>query len=229
MMKFRNIIKNAFINIPQILFLVLLCILFPLQQAKSQMDPGQIAQAAQDTHDGKKNFNNDPANSNVAPTIGKNQCSLETLKKQYMENPDKNCWYCNIVSTMTGAYLEAVANMMNIVENLALLILKYGFLIWLAYYILQQVSSLAPITPGKMLQEILMMGFKVLLATLAVRQGISLLTEFFLDPVMLFGIDYGQTMLNGVMEEEILGGKATPEPGAYGGGSFDGHGATSRW
>ena len=140
------------------------------------------------------------------PIASYNQCSLETLKKQYMENPDKNCWYCNIISTMTGAYLEAVANIMNIVETLALLILRYGFLIWLAYYILQQVSSLAPITPGKMLQEILMMGFKVLLATLAVHQGISLLTEFFLDPVMLFGIDYGQTMLNGVMEKEVLGG-----------------------
>lgn len=124
-----------------------------------------------------------------------------------MNNTDsKGCWYCNIVSTMTAAYLEAVANVMNIVETLGRLILYYGFLIWLAYYVLQQVSSLAPIKPGKMLQDILLMGFKVLLATLAVRQGIPLLTEFFLDPVMLFGIDYGQTILNGMMDEATLGG-----------------------
>ena len=137
----------------------------------------------------------------------KNTCSIDTLKKQYMDNTDsKGCWYCNIVSTMTAAYLEAVANVMNIVETLGRLILYYGFLIWLAYYVLQQVSSLAPIKPGKMLQDILLMGFKVLLATLAVRQGIPLLTEFFLDPVMLFGIDYGQTILNGMMDEATLGG-----------------------
>lgn len=137
----------------------------------------------------------------------KNQCSIDALKKQYMDDTDsKGCWYCFIVSTMTAAYLEAVANVMNVVQTLGLLILRYGFLIWLAYYILQKVSSIAPVSISKMLQEILMMGFKVLLATIAVRQGIPILTEFFLDPVMLFGIDYGQTMLNGLMDEPVIGG-----------------------
>ena len=136
-----------------------------------------------------------------------NTCSMSVIKKEYLDKSSTNyCWYCNITSTMTNAYLSAVAECTGVVQTLALLILRYGFLIWLAYYILQQVSSLAPTSPGKMLQEILMMGFKVLLATLAVRQGIPLLTEYFLDPVMLMGIDYGQEMLDGIVSANIGSG-----------------------
>ena len=123
------------------------------------------------------------------------KCDLAQIKKEYMDDTETSCWYCIIVSTMTSAYLSAVAEVMGVVQTLGLIILRYGFLVWLAYYILKQVSSLAPITPGKMLQEILVMGFKVLLAILAVRQGIPILTEYFLDPVMLFSIDYGETIL----------------------------------
>lgn len=137
----------------------------------------------------------------------KNQCSMERLKEEYIDDAQKDsCWYCIIISTMTSAYLTAVAEVMGVVQTLGLLIARYGFLIWLAYYILQQVSSVAPITPGKMLQEILVMGFKVLLVTLAIKQGIPLFTEFFLDPVMLFGIDYGKAMLNGMISQPVLGG-----------------------
>ena len=161
----------------------------------------------------------------------KKSCSIETIRKDFLDGATaKNCWYCNIVSTMTNSFLTAVAESNGVVQTLALLILRYGFLIWLAYYILQQVSSLAPIKISKVLQDILMMGFKVLLATLAVRQGIPLLTEFFIDPVMLLGVDYGQEMLDGLMEANIGTTQTqTPTPGTFGGGSFDGNGATSRW
>lgn len=131
-------------------------------------------------------------------------CSMSKIKKQYLDKSSTNyCWYCNITSTMTNAYLSAVAECTGVVQTLALLILRYGFLIWLAYYILQQVSSLKPTSLGEILQDVLVMGFKVLLAGLAVRQGIPLLTEYFLDPVMLLGIDYGQEMLDGISAANI--------------------------
>ena len=156
-----------------------------------------------------------------------NTCSMSIIKKEYLDKSSTNyCWYCNITSTMTNAYLSAVAECTGVVQTLALLILRYGFLIWLAYYILQQVSSLAPTSPGKMLQEILMMGFQVLLATLAVRQGIPLLTEYFLDPVMLMGIDYGQEMLDGITTADVgsYTSEASRANGAGGAASIGGGG-----
>lgn len=140
----------------------------------------------------------------------KKSCSIENIRKDFLDGATaKNCWYCNIISTMTNSFLTAIAESNGVVQTLALLILRYGFLIWLAYYILQQVSSLAPIKISKVLQDILMMGFKVLLATLAVRQGIPLLTEFFIDPVMLLGVDYGQEMLDGLLAANIKSGGAS--------------------
>jgi len=81
-----------------------------------------------------------------------------------------------------------------------LLILRIGFLIWLAFYILQQVSSLAPIAPGKMLQTILVMGFKVALATVAIRSGLPVIREFFLNPIVGLGVDYGLALFDPLLQ-----------------------------
>ena len=154
----------------------------------------------------------------------KPDCSFTSIKKQYLSDESKSyCWYCNIVSTMTNAYLSAVAEIMNILVTMGKLILRYGFLIWLAYYVLQQVSSLAPVKPSKMLQEILLMGFKVAVATIAVTQGIGILTHYFLDPVMMLGIDFGESMLNGVMEMNITSDNL-PDYSADLSGNFSGSG-----
>ena len=126
-------------------------------------------------------------------------CNFTKLKKDYLGGGTSMCWYCRIVSIMTNAYLSAVDIALRSAKTIGDLILKYGFLIWLGYYILQQVSSMAPTTPGKMLQEVAIMGFKVLLATVAVRKGIPVLTTYFLDPVMLTGVDYGLAMLSGLL------------------------------
>ena len=131
---------------------------------------------------------------------GEDHCNFTNIKNAYLkEGSTSLCWYCRIVSIMTNAYLTAVDTAMKVVKTMGDIILKYGFLIWLAYYILQQVSSMAPTTPGKMLQEVAIMGFKVLIATEAVHKGIPVLTTYFLDPVMLTGVEYGSQMLSGLI------------------------------
>ncbi len=127
----------------------------------------------------------------------KGHCNFTEMKKDYLGT--NMCWYCRIVSIMTNAYLSAVNIAIRSAKTIGSLILKYGFLVWLAYYILQQVSSMSPTTPGKLLQEIAIMGFKVLLATVAVHKGIPVLTHYFLDPVMLLGVEYGSQMLSGLL------------------------------
>ena len=125
------------------------------------------------------------------------QCRFDRMKAQYLGNSSTSlCWYCRIVSIMTNAFLSAVAMALVTVQTLGRIILKLGFMIWLALYILKQVSSMAPTSPGKMLQEVLVMGFKVLLANIAIEKGIPVLTFYILDPIMMTGIDYGVSMLN---------------------------------
>ena len=121
-------------------------------------------------------------------------CKFAALQKKYMG--DSSCWYCMVVGKMTGAYLYAASLVIPSIKTLALLILRFGFLIWLALYILKQVSSLSPTSVGKFLQEILIMGFKVMLATLIVNNGTEFINEYIMTPIIDTGIDIGNAIFD---------------------------------
>ena len=128
----------------------------------------------------------------------------ETACKDYKKNSNKSdapnakesCWYCKIVIVLVNAYLTAAKAAMGTTISLGRVILKVGFLVWLAYYILQQVSSIEPVTPGKMLQEILVMGFKVALAYLFLEEGTKLVIDYYVNPIVEVGVDYGSEIFN---------------------------------
>lgn len=129
-------------------------------------------------------------------------CSLNAMRQKYLPDNGMNlesCWYCKVVTIMTNAFLSAAVNALSVCIELGLLILKLGFAIWLAYYILQQVSSIAPIKLGEMLETILVMGFKVALAGLVINYAQETLASLIVNPIMLTGIDYGKQILNGVL------------------------------
>lgn len=132
-------------------------------------------------------------------------CGIKNMQEMYMKdgNVDKYCWYCKVVIILTNAYLKAAQKSMSITIDLAKLILKLCFMVWLAYYILQQVSSFAPVEIGKMLQEILTMMFKVALAWLVINQGIGVIRELILDPIMGTGVDYGTSILTPLLDFSV--------------------------
>lgn len=135
-------------------------------------------------------------------------CKYSVLQTKYMEG--STCWYCFIVGKMTSAYLYAASLIVPTVKTMALMVLRYGFLIWLALYILKQISSLSPITTGKFLQEILMMGFKVMLATLIINNGIPFFNAYIITPLIDTGIDIGNAIFDTIATDfdiESGGGK----------------------
>ena len=126
-------------------------------------------------------------------------CALDVMSDLYLNDDveeSKACWYCNVVVILANAYLKAAAGALPSAITLGEIILKFGFLIWLAYYILQQVSSFTPITPSKVLQEILVMGFKVALAYLGVKYAESVIVEYYVNPIGQLGTEYGGAMFD---------------------------------
>lgn len=138
-------------------------------------------------------------------------CSMATAADMYLSDgvTDNACWYCKIVVVITNAYFKAAYTALPSAVALGKLCAKLGFMIWLAYYILLQVSSLSPITPFKMLQEILVMGFKVSLAYLGVIYATSVITQYFVNPIVGLGVDYGSAMLDSMMNEYGVDSKLT--------------------
>lgn len=138
-------------------------------------------------------------------------CSMATAADMYLSDgvTDNACWYCKIVVVITNAYFKAAYTALPSAVALGKLCAKLGFMIWLAYYIMLQVSSLSPITPFKMLQEILVMGFKVSLAYLGVIYATSVITQYFVNPIVGLGVDYGSAMLDSMMNEYGVDSKLT--------------------
>ncbi len=156
---------------------------------------------ADDSEEDKSKVYNENASASALAT-----CNLQSLKDMYIgeqgdEKQLKNCWYCHIVIMMTQAFLEAASKALSTSATLGKLILKWGLLIWLAYFFLNQLGSTAPLTPGKMLQEVLMMGFKCALSYYAITDGIAFIREYILEPIMITGTDIGKELLNKMLED----------------------------
>lgn len=135
-------------------------------------------------------------------------CNIAEMEKRYMGvdrngNVDKEraCWYCRIVIIMTNAYLQAANQALPVSQELGHMLLKLGFSIWLAIYILKQISAFSATSPGKMLQEIFVMGCKCMFANLAISDGITFITDFILNPIMITGTDIGSTLLDQLLAQ----------------------------
>lgn len=133
-------------------------------------------------------------------------CRFIDLQNKYMAG--STCWYCFVVGKMTSSYLYAAKLVIPTIQNMARLILRMGFFIWLSLYVLKQVSSISPITSGKFLQEILIMGFKVLFATLVINAGVPFINAYIMTPIIDTGIDIGNSIFNEISKDfnVVLGG-----------------------
>lgn len=162
--------------------------------------------------DPKYNFSsssNGKAGSDSDGSRESGSCAMEAMQKMYLTDDskvDQYCWYCKIVIVLVNAYLSAANDALAATISLGKMILKLGFLIWLGYYLLQQVSSMKAVTPGKMLQDILVMGFKVALAYAAVGMGTQLIRDYYLDPIVGTGVDYGLALFKQMNVSQGLGG-----------------------
>lgn len=133
-------------------------------------------------------------------------CRFEAMRKIYMEdtNDAKLCWYCNVVIVLMNSFFRAASQALPSSIALGKLILEIGFMVWLAYFMLQQLASFTPTTTGKMLQEILKMGFKVALAYAFLSPTTEqLIAYYFINPVLDLGLKYGLDLFAGMASEAL--------------------------
>lgn len=131
-------------------------------------------------------------------------CNMEAIREEYFghneEEAEEKCWYCRMVIIMTNAFLQAAATTLPVTQELGYLILKLGFCIWLAIFFLKQLSAMNGLTPGKMLQEIMVMGFKCAFAYYAIKDGLPFIKDYILNPILITGTDIGSAILDKMLE-----------------------------
>lgn len=124
----------------------------------------------------------------------KEKCEVQKFEKEYLNT----CYSCDIVTTLTSAFLKAGAVAYEVSRSAANVVLIVVTSIWVAIFVLQNVSSFSTVEPMEMLQALFVQFFKVIVAFVIINAGISTILHYTLEPIMLAGTDFGNAIMTNV-------------------------------
>ena len=107
---------------------------------------------------------------------------------------DDKCFFCPIFKTFFNTASSLAQKTYNALKDAIANLIIVAFALWIAVYILKQVSAFEVKKPSKMIQEMLVQAFKVLLAVLILKTSYAQILKLTLDPVFNTGMNYVQTV-----------------------------------
>lgn len=119
-------------------------------------------------------------------------CIVDNLIAQY----ESVCYSCIIVETLISAFIKAGSVAYDVSRQAANVILIIATILWLAMYVLKNVSSFTAVEPMKMLQDIFIQLFKVMVAFVVVNAGISTILDYTMVPIITAGTDLGTAIID---------------------------------
>lgn len=152
---------------------------------------------------------NPPSNCSYSGTgglVGESHTQVlffETAKKEGVECITNNflamytssCYSCEIIETLASAFIKAAAKAYDVSKEAANAILVVGMIIWIAIFVLKNVSSFTTAEPRKMIQELLVQLFKIYIAFVIINSGIQTILHYTMEPLMLAGTDFADAIL----------------------------------
>lgn len=123
--------------------------------------------------------------------VSNRECNKERMDAIYKSG----CYACDIVTALIGSFMNACTYLYDVSKEAGHKILFVGLMLWIAFYILKQLSSLKNIEPMAMVNDLLVMAFKALGAYLVIGAGIDFFINYAVVPFMNFGAQFGIAML----------------------------------
>lgn len=118
-------------------------------------------------------------------------CVTENLMAMY----SSTCYSCEITEILVSAFVRASAKAYQVSREAGNAILVVGFVLWVCFFVLKNISSFTTVEPMKMIQDLLIQVFKVFLAFVIVNSGIPTILHYTMEPLMLAGTDFGTAIL----------------------------------
>ncbi len=129
--------------------------------------------------------------TNIIFGVSNRECNKERMDAIYKSS----CYACDVVTALIGSFMNACTYLYDVTKEAGSKILWIGIMLWIAFYVLQQLSSLKNIEPTAMVNDLLIMAFKVLGAYLVINAGIDFFISYAIVPFMNFGAQFGIAML----------------------------------
>lgn len=110
----------------------------------------------------------------------------------FQEKWTAGCWSCLVVEKLTTAFLMVASQALPVCEDAGRILLTWGFIIWLCFWALKNVASFTEIKGGNVLNDLLRMGGKVVIAYFCISMGTTAIREFVITPIMGVGATIAQ-------------------------------------
>ena len=129
--------------------------------------------------------------SSVGDIIHYMGCSQQRMDDIYKSA----CYPCKVVKSLISVFLNGCKYLEGTSKEAGQKVLILGFMLWVAFYVIRQVSSFKNIEPASMVNDLLIMAFKIMLAWVVIAKGYSIFVDYMLVPFLGWGIDFGTQLL----------------------------------
>ena len=146
----------------------------------------------------RKNFSNvagDQGTETVCDSSGKcvtyndsnATCEIGRMKLKYQTN----CYSCLVVKTLLSEFMKIGDKTYSLCRDAAVKILFLCSALWIAFFVLKNVSSLTSIEPASFVNQLLSQLFKIVVAYAIIVSGADTFITYVVNPIMDAGADYG--------------------------------------
>lgn len=114
-------------------------------------------------------------------------CSLEKFLPQSDE-----CWFCPLFRVLFNTASTVALKSYTVLANGVAMLVLVGFALWLSVYVLKHVTAVEVKQPSKMIKEMLLQAFKVLVVVLILKVSFYQVIQLTLEPVFNTGLAFTQ-------------------------------------
>ncbi len=120
-------------------------------------------------------------------------CKISTMQEKYQSS----CYSCLIVRTLLEQFMAVGGRTYALCSEAGVKILLLATCLWLAFFVLKNLASLANVEPISIVNQLLKQLFKVLFAYVVIVSGTNTFVNYVVNPVLATGADYGLAIIEG--------------------------------
>lgn len=128
----------------------------------------------------------------VAIKTGDNSvCRVAEMEKKYQSS----CYSCIVVKTLLEKFINACTKVSDLCRRAAVQVLLVATLLWVAFWALKTISSVASLEPSSIVNTLLIQAFKIMFAYVVIESGIEVFMIHVVSPILVAGADFGTAIL----------------------------------
>ncbi len=123
-------------------------------------------------------------------------CEIQRLVYKYQSS----CYSCLVIKTLLQEFMKVAEKTYSLCREAGVKILFLASILWIAFFVLKQVSTFTNVEPISMINTFLKQMFKILFVYVVIVSGADTFITYVVNPVLNVGADYGLGLIESVEE-----------------------------